>query len=313
MGIVLAHVDPPGIVKMLRTFDVPCMILLSAILSEISFRNKHSLSVKEYLFSRFRRLVYPTWIFMTLYFLLYLILSGHPFELRYYIDSYALTRYGIGYVWIILIYLYCSFMVPLFHRVGFGRNSLIVIALIYVLYEIMYYYRIGTDNKVIMTTLYYIVPYCSLAFLGYHYGKMSRKTKYAILCISCIIFVSLLCYYRIASGSFQTVQIAKYPPRLYYLSYGCMCSFALLLLCENRQCRLFENPVVRFIASHSMWIYLWHILWLLAYDILHLPSVWYIRFFAVFISSSLTVIIVNKLLDALEKKAKYAFFRYLRG
>ena len=314
-GIILAHVGSPSIVMMLRSFDVPCMVMLSSLLASYSYKkfSTNKFSVPNYLLFRFKRLVFPTWVFLTLYFGLYWLLSGHRYDVKYYLASYLLTRYGIGYVWIILIYLYCALLVPLFQKTGLKYKSILSVLLLYLLYEIAYYLQLGTENKILMSTLYYIIPYGSVAFLGFHYNAMSAKTKYCILSISLFVFVSFAMYYRISEGSFQLVQISKYPPRLYYLSYGVLGSFTLLLLCEKLNFIWFSHPIIQFISMHSMWIYLWHILWLTIYNVIKLPEIWLIKYPVVCIGAGLTVVIANKCFDLIEKKVHQEIFKYLRG
>ncbi len=314
-GIILAHADSPGAVMMLRSFDVPCMVILSSLLASHSYR-KHCAdraAIFHYLLSRFKRLVFPTWIFLTLYFGLHWVFSGHPYDVNYYLASYFLTRYGIGYVWIILVYLYCALLVPLFHKTGWNRRSVCTVAALYLLYEAAYWLRLGTDSRLLVSTFYYMIPYGSIAFLGYHYTGMKTATKYRIALASFLVFVSFAVYYRVGTGAFRLVQISKYPPRLYYLSFGVLGTFALLIPGEKFNCGWFGHPAIRFVSTHTLWIYLWHILWLTLYDVFRLPAVWLVKFPIVFAGAALTVVFVNKLLDLIEKKVRPGFFRYLRG
>lgn len=235
--------------------------------------------VIDYYISRVKRLVIPTWIFLLFYFLYSFIVTGQIASIKYYIDSFLLTRYGIGYVWIILIYLYSAMLIPVFAKLKLSSKGFIIVCAAYILYEIAYYYKLGLSGSsfikdFIDTTFYYIIPYGVLTYLEYNYFKMKNRTKLIIALVSYIVFISLAVYYRSALGSFQLVQIAKYPPRLYYLSYGVGCSFALLILCEKKNLKIYGNMVIRFIASHSMWIYLWHILVLDIYGRLKLPVVY---------------------------------------
>lgn len=314
-GIIIAHVGSPGWALMLRSFDIPLMVILSAILADRSYE-KHEAnnqSVKIYYISRIKRLVIPTWIFLIGYFALYFLMGGQYQGIKYYIASFCLTRYGIGYVWIILVYLYSAMLIPLFSKMQLSVKGLILVITAYILYEIAYFFEIGTQNKFLETTIYYIIPYGLLTYLGYNYYKMKTNTKRIIALTSFIVFAVLAIYYWAATGSPQLVQIAKYPPRLYYLSYGIACTFGLLLLCEKHCFKIYDNRIIRYVSMHSMWIYLWHIPVLKAYSALRLPQIWYIKLLIVYAVSVLIVFGVNKCLDIIEKKHKFAFFRYLRG
>ena len=310
-GIIIAHVESPNWVIMIRNFDVPLMLLLSSILAAKSIKKYNS--TMSYWISRIKRLVIPTWIFLTIYFIFKAIITKRTMSIEYYLLSFLLTRYGIKYVWIILIYLYSALLIPLFKKIKFSSKNNIIILIIYLLYEILYYFQIGTNNRIIDTTFYYIIPYGLLTYIGYNFENISNKRKKIYTISSFIIFTSLAIYYYVTTNSFQSVQIAKYPPRIYYLSYGIFCSLTLTLYCTKHNLKLFSNKLIVFISKHSMWIYLWHILALDIYKFFHMPEKWYIKFFVVYFISIVIVLLVNKALDIIEKKHKFNYFKYLRG
>jgi peptidoglycan/LPS O-acetylase OafA/YrhL len=314
-AIIVAHVGSPNWLMAIRSFDVPFMVILSAILGERSFRKfeNNPTGPWRYCISRVKRLVFPTWIFLVIYFGVYFVLTGKFFDWKYYLSSFALTRYGIGYVWVILVYLYSALLIPLYSKIKLSKYGMFGIAVIYILYELAYYFQIGVDNKFLDTTFYYLVPYGVLTYLGYNYRHIEKKQKGIIVVAALAIFVGLGIYYWLKCGNPQLVQIAKYPPRLYYLGYGVAVSFLLLLICENWDLKIYGNAVIRFVSKNSMWIYLWHILVLTAYGFLKLPKVWYVKLPIVYIGAVSVVLLVNKILDVIEKKKTITVFKYLRG
>ena len=314
-GIVLAHVDSPAIVMLLRCFDVPLMVIISAVLSENSYKRvlMKGAAPREYCISRIKRLVFPTWIFLSLFFVFRVIVEGRILDVQTYLYSYALTRYGIEYVWVILIYLYCALWVPVFDRIGFSVKSILFISLSYLIYEVMYFAGVGTQSRFFLTTFYYIIPYGAIAFIGYNYNKLSKRAGYVIMCAAIIVCVALGIYYWKTMGKPQLFSNFKYPPRLYFLTYGVFCTFAMLLFCERYYLKVYDNRIIRYISTHSMWIYLWHILALYLYYLFGLPSIWLVKFFVVFIVSIIMVAAVNKLLDQIESSHLYPVIRYLRG
>ena len=310
-GIILAHVGSPDWVIMIRNFDVPLMVLLSSILAAKSIKKYNSNII--YWVSRIKRLVIPTWIFLIIYFIFKIFIVKETMNIEYYLLSFLLTKYGIGYIWIILIYLYSALLIPLFEKIKFSIKNNIIILLIYLLYEILYYFQIGTNNRIIDTTFYYIIPYGLLTYIGYNFDNISNKRKTIYAFGSFIIFISFAMYYYLTTNTFQSVQIAKYPPRIYYLSYGIFCSFTLILSCIKHNFNFFSNKFIVYISKHSMWIYLWHILVLDIYKYFNLPEKWYIKIFIVYIITIIIVLLINKMLDIIEKKYKFNFFKYLRG
>jgi surface polysaccharide O-acyltransferase-like enzyme len=76
---------------------------------------------------------------------------------------------------------------------------------------------------------------------------------------------------------------------------------------------LYESRLVRFISSHSLWLYLWHILVLDVYSFLRFPENWVIKWLTVFAVSVLIVFLVNRGVDAIEKRRRLKWLWLLRG
>lgn len=305
-AIILAHVNPPNILFTIRSFDVPLMVIMSSLLAKKSYQkfDKSGRFPGLYIWERIKRLVIPTWIFLIIYFAVELLLTKMFREWSYYAYSFGLTMYGIGYVWVILIYIYSALLVPLFYKIKPGIVSSIVIALIYIIYEVAYYNRLGTDNRVILTTIYYIIPYGVITYLGFNYTSFSKLTKRIIMIISFALFLGMGIYYRYIYGYFHTTQIAKYPPRIYFIGFGVGVSFLLLGLCERFSLKLYELKIVKFISKNSLWIFLWHILVLQLYAVLRLPEKWYVKYLIVFAAALLITFVVESVKHLCVKLSK---------
>ena len=133
--IILAHVNPPGVIFQIRNFDVVLMILLSAYLGLITYKKDNYF---KYIIKRFIRLVIPTWIFLFLFFLLSIIFNIIPVDKKTIIESIAFGS-GIGYVWIIRIYLIVALLIPLCKRITEKYSKLVVILstiALYIIYEL---------------------------------------------------------------------------------------------------------------------------------------------------------------------------------
>ena len=311
----MAHVEPPGVIMMARSFDVPLMVLISAILAKHSLA-RSKFDTFEYFKSRIQRLVFPTWFFLTFCFLMQ-FLFGNIYSAKHYINSFLLTRYGIGYVWIVLIYLYCAILTPLLNKIKTKTWFLPFLIVIYIAYELLFHFQIGTSNKIILSTFYYIIPYGILTAIGLKYESLKKTYKIIICLLSFVGFTSIAIYYFVKTGELVSVSHFKYPPTLYYLTYAMFVSFFLLLICDGKENILFKNKFVIFISSHSFWIYLWHILYLTLYgyfcENIYNPDSWIIEFIVIFSISSLTVLLQNKIIDICELKAKKPIFKIFRG
>ena len=102
--IILAHVCTNPLIFQIRNFDVPLMVIISGFLAIDSYKRsvKNNNSLLSYYSKRIKRLVIPTWIFLTFYFFIIYIVGGgvnFPYDLKTVFGSYLLLD-GIGYVWI---------------------------------------------------------------------------------------------------------------------------------------------------------------------------------------------------------------------
>ena len=129
------------------------------------------------------------------------------------------------------------------------------------------------------------------------------------------IFFVLAHYYYAQSGSFVLAQAYKYPPRLYYISYGIFSSLLLYLFAKF----IFANIAIRnllltfkfdqiliFFSDSSLWIYLWHIFvlyyWRLFFKELGIPLYIVPPFFIVTLISLLIVIFQKRIIYWLIEK-----------
>lgn len=119
--IIFAHVNPPSILLQLRTFDVPLMIIVSAMSFSLGYKDEPYI---QYLWKRIKRLVFHVWIFLTGYFLTILIFSPSAKVLNFktLFDSYFFFG-GIGYVWIIRIFILLALTI-VFIQVWLIQNML---------------------------------------------------------------------------------------------------------------------------------------------------------------------------------------------
>lgn len=175
--IILAHVCPPIMVLNVRSFDVPLMVFVSGLTcygKELSYS-------WEYLFRRFARLVFPVWIFLTIYFTPILLLKVLGVDLgltfRHIWGSYLFLD-GIGFVWIIRVFLLIAMITPLLLRINNAMRNQYVFTFTFSMclccYLLITYWGIGTDVSIVSNWLYYIIGYGFLFLLGVRIKDFSR-------------------------------------------------------------------------------------------------------------------------------------------
>lgn len=269
--VILAHVYPPMWLAQLRNFDVPLMVLVSALSFSASVKQE---SYGQYVWARVKRLVFPVWLFLTLYFAVQWAFA-YPQVLP---DSAKILRSylmidGIGYVWVIRVFLLVALLAPFIYRFHqrTPQNSQYfrVLLLWYLAYEVAVNMILpeisGISRTILRNTLFDAVPFALLFALGLRVPAMTRPTQLRFLALFTAVFVLLASWFFWQNGGFQRTQSFKYPPQHYYLAYALMCAFFLWLLAEPLLRALRSSRLLGFVlfaGSNSIWIYLWHIFFL---------------------------------------------------
>lgn len=187
----------------------------------------------------------------------------YPFSGREILGSFLLKD-GIGYVWIVRIYLMVALLLPpmkIFLKKN-EKHGWVYLALaggLIAIQEVLF--QLGLFNKNFFTwdVLAYVLP-CIVIILCVRWGMTASMRK---ICMASAL--SRMVFYIIKTGQFQNTSIAKYPFRTYYIAYALAIIGWLTVLMRNKNIvnRLW-NKVIEFISMHSFWIYLWHIPFILA-------------------------------------------------
>jgi fucose 4-O-acetylase-like acetyltransferase len=278
--IIFAHVGPEdNILFDIRRFDVILMVIVSGALYYCSVNSK-KISFWHYLRKRLPRLIAPVWLFLTFFFLsAYIVFSllslPYPFSLSKIIDTYSLLN-GIGYVWIIrvftLVALFASLLLNLYKFCKSEAKFLVLLALVYLGYEILVDFtqhhnlRYPLLSSLVNDYFFYLLSYGCLFGLGIVLPKLKEKTTLFISGISLILFLSCAVYYHHRLGHWISNVDFKYPPKLYYVSYGVFASLLAFVIVDRLYTKynlanknsIFIKVIV-FISSSTLWIYLWHI------------------------------------------------------
>lgn len=174
--IILAHVCNNPYIFQIRNFDVPLMVMISGVLSIESYRKSISKnnSIIKYYWKRIERLCIPTWIFLTIFFILSYVatmLTGKNFyTFGTVVRSYLLID-GIGYVWVIRVYLLCALITPIIvylnNKISNSIIKVCILAVIYILYELMIYFNFNKYNFFLEYIIAYIIPYRNNIYFRY--------------------------------------------------------------------------------------------------------------------------------------------------
>lgn len=263
--IILAHVGPPEMIFQLRNFDVPLMLIVSGMSFGFAFKEE---PYSQYVWKRIKRLVFPVWIFLSLYFVFFSTAETNNYEVV--LNSYFLLG-GIGYVWIIRVFLLVALLAPFIYHFHKRTDSdsvyLYTLLTIFIFYEICRHvtapYIVTEFGRIASLIILYAIPYSLLFALGLRIPTLTEKSNKAILLAFLICFALLTGAHCYTSGEFVPTQQFKYPPTIYYFSYAISVSVFLWLssykIWEILQKNKMMTNFVLFMARNSIWIYLWHI------------------------------------------------------
>ena len=186
--VILAHVYPPFIVAQLRNFDVPLMVLVSALSFSASVKQE---SYGQYVWARVKRLVFPVWLFLALYFAMQWALA-FPVTLPSARETIARTfglLDGIGYVWVIRVFLLVALIGPFIYRFHQRESSHLkyfgTLALVYALFQALVWWLLphlsGLLKVGIVNTLFYVLPYGVVFAFGLRVPAMLKAGTLALV------------------------------------------------------------------------------------------------------------------------------------
>lgn len=252
---MLAHHNLNDTILNAISYSVPVLIFLSGLLSKTKIVN-----YRDFLRKRVKRIVIPTYVFISAVFLLRFIISlvfNNSFYSFYeIISTLLLSDNGLGYVWITRIFFLIAMVEPILininKRIKNDYLYLGAVAFFFIFAEILRSILIGYKGCILYQYSVYIFPYIGI----YLVGKRCKTSKKFILLSTVVIFLVLPLL--IMNYGFEPKN-GKYPPRIDYVVYGLGISciiYSLAVLCD----RLTVNSKVRrylaFFSDESFVIYL---------------------------------------------------------
>ena len=258
--ILSAHCWFPDTYQNIREFDVVMMFFLSGMsfgLSAFEFSKEH---YSSYVMRRFRKLILPVWGFLAFFFLLFRLIPVYDFSLGTIVKSFALTAGGIMFVWVYRVFFIAALTTPLFAYVGRRHRFLpvCVVSILLLVINDLLYARVfallsnETFTDLLSYAINYTIGYGVTVYLGCRFVQASRREQWVFSAVFCALFV--LTGIRLGM---PMMEAYKFPPHLYYLSYGIAWSAVLYLLLDYIKPRV---PLTVWISENCMTIYIAHIL-----------------------------------------------------
>lgn len=305
--VIFAHVNPPDFLFQIRDFDVPLMVLVSAWSFGLTYRGEQSYG--GYLWKRVKRLIFPVWIFLSIYFVAEYFIYPASLELNFntILSSYALVS-GIGYVWIIRVFILVAVVSPFIFILNrkVKSNVWYLLGCLFglLVYELLKFQYPSLDNnlidKFVLNVVYYIIPFAAVFAIGLRMLNMDHRQVFFVGFVAFVVYLTCQYFFYLYGISPQFTFNYKYPPSLFYLSYSIFVS-SFLWVMADRLCKghfyFKSNSVLGFISSNSIWIYLWHIplVKVIHYD-------YWIKYFLVFSIAAIVCCVQIYLVDVFIRK-----------
>lgn len=312
--IILVHVQPDFTITQLRCFDVPLMVFVSGLTAS----NKIIGSYSDYFKRRTKRLVLPVWIFLgfyltTLYLAQFYILQEQYLTGRMIIRSFLLLDESIGYVWIIRVFLLVMLVTPILQFLAnktIGVYSIIITLTIWVgVIEVVHYcssYLIPYPilHDIYINIIQYTCAYSLLFYLGLKVRYLDYKKLRAVLLFVVLCSIILLgVYYANHGFPLKLTPTYKEPPHSYYLVYGVLVS---LLLWYFKPFKKINNSFFVTIGQNTIWIYLWHMPFVLASTLFDVH--WSVKFIFVYSLSVAIFLVQKKVVNSIDNSFLNKYF-----
>lgn len=270
MSVMIAHVSPPSWLYQMRAFDVVLLVLISGMSFTLS--NTNEVKYISYLRKRVKRLLFPTYKCITALFILCFIFCSvlkknqlYSFEDIAY--SYILSDHGMGYIWIVKVYLIIALLNPFINKINnMLKNENFIIAIYISLLVFQHYFlklEIVRDWIILSDYIVYIIPYCIASWIGIRWKTSTQKYKMKIFVLS-FIATSVFCYQY---GFIPNKD--KFPPDIFYFCYGVTGGIAMIRISSfilPYITAIDKNGIVRYLSRNSFNLYLCHIIVMLAYN-----------------------------------------------
>lgn len=308
ISIILAHTSPPEILSEARIFDVPLMAMLLGMSFVLSMKGKNfEENYGSYVVKRFKRLIIPTWIFLTIFFSSIFLLKiclkiSYPFSIKEIITSYALIS-GIGYVWIIRVFFTIGLVSPLLLYISRKIKKL--------LHQILFIYGMlliqqvlcmisgslsGYSSKIFESLIAISFGYIICAMVGFWVVNLEVKQLAIFAAASLIPFLIMN-----ISIPFLSLSEQKYPPSPFFVLYGISVSLILLLVLSNNQFIETFKKITFFnwASKYSLEIYFWHIVPIMFFSWAMPDLSWIVKFSLATIGSCCATYIQTKYMPSL--------------
>ncbi len=322
--VILAHVDIPDALALARSFDVCLLVLVSGYI--FSQRHRENMNYGSYLMKRIKRLCVPAYITASFIFLICIPLCliakrDYPYTWVQILETFTFVggrTGGIGYFWIVRIYLLMALIAPLLKAIdkkirssiaifGIALGALALSQLIYILTWNKFgaVYDAILENLIMSTLAYGSIYLIGIRMQSKRDFKFIAFVGFLVMCAALVIVKFVIFEQKYIVANF------KYPPQAEYVVISMTLALLVWLVVEFFFSHLQSARPVVWFSKQSFNIYLVHIavLMLMSWgnkllSKIPLINLWFIRFPIILTISVGAVVAIDCLIKLIKKRVK---------
>lgn len=244
-------------------FAVPAFVFCSTYLFFIKKEKYEKEGFTNYSLSRLKRLLAPYYIWLIFFYLIYVIKNPASISLQHVLRSVTLTTPGNEVGWAVLLFVFLTIlMVPLVGLWRKTRSLFIVYSLLAVGSAfLLMFFPWPFNYKLIMW-----LPWSLVILYSWFFAKFENQKSFFPLIIlsTASLFISLW-FLNDALGNSSEFIKNKYPPNLYYLSYGMLATTLIYYLAKRGVFDSIHKPI-HFLSVNSYNIFFVHLFLVIAFS-----------------------------------------------
>jgi peptidoglycan/LPS O-acetylase OafA/YrhL len=232
-------------------FAVPVFIFCSAYLF---FQKPKDLSL-EYVRKRIGRLLYPYYIFLLFFIPIYFLINPDTSQIKYIFQSIFVIG-GVDINWLVLLFIQFTIIFPLFFSMHNQNKILFYIysVIAFVSSCLFIFYKLPFNQKFLMWLPWSVIPIFTLYFVNNH----NKKSFMRIMAIISTLLFFTSYYLEVLTNHKLGMYENKYPPTIYFLSYGILMTILLYLLSKLIMKSKLLTSFFAFLSVYSYPMYFIH-------------------------------------------------------
>lgn len=249
-----------------------------------------------YFKKRFLRLMVPYYIFLAVYFPIIFFLDRTALTQTFVVKNVLLTG-GLDLNWLVILFLYFMILLPILaafrsHRFLFhGAFFLSLLSSC-----ILFFYKPPVNYKLTMW-----LPWITVAGVAFYYLALEKVKKSAVFMalLSLSVFLITFGFLHVSQRSLVLFD-NKYPPNIYYLSYGVVWIGLLLILYPLLEKRRLLMQGIGYFSRYSYTLFFIHfiVMYVLSKTVAYKTFGWFPFFLTVTALSVILQSILNRLRKA---------------